>query len=134
MAKDLVYQTEDWKSININVYVKKHRSAFDEVDVRTIPLDMLKVKLQVGAMAASLVEFDPLRQSSKKRDRLNAAVLKELRRQIEILAHEYNRRVSEQPNREELGRLEVNKPKTPTRAKAQVVGLSTVNLSGTIKN
>jgi len=140
-TKDILYQDVKWQTVNINKYVGRRKAQFDEMSLTTLPISTLKAKLQFGAMAANLLVHDPLRHHSKKRDKLNEAVLKEIRRQLELLAEEYNRRVAAHENRENMGKLEIVKPKKRQVAKvkvappgvAQTIGLQTVSLKGTTK-
>lgn len=92
MASDVLFP-EGWAEINVDNYVTQHTVEFDLVDLTRIPHETLISKIRFGGMLQALLENDPLRHDSKKRDRLNTAVLVEIRRQLTILVEEYNQRI-----------------------------------------
>lgn len=95
MASDVLFP-EGWAEINVDNYVTQHTLAFDLVDITFIPPHALIEKIRLGGMLQTLLENDPLKHDSKKRDRLNTAVLVEIRRQLGLLVQEYNRRIEDQ--------------------------------------
>jgi len=95
MTGDVLFP-EGWAEINVDDYVTQHIVAFDLVDLTLIPRDQLIAKIRLGGMLQALLENDPLKHDSKKRDGLNTAVLVEIRRQLTLLVEEYNRRIVEQ--------------------------------------
>lgn len=84
---------EIWPEINIDDYIAQHGLAFDQVDLRAIPHYLLVNKIKVGGMMLALLENDPMWDVSQKRQQLNEATQKEIRRQLGLLVREYNRRV-----------------------------------------
>lgn len=92
MPHDVLFP-ECWPEINVADYVSQHKLDFDRVDLRTIPHYLLIKKIKLGGMLVALLVNDPQKHDSKHRDRLNTAVLKEMRRQLTLLVGEYNWRI-----------------------------------------
>lgn len=92
MTNDVLFP-EGWAEINVDNYVAQHTVAFNLVDLTRIPHEILVDKIKLGGMLQAMLENDPLKHDSKKRDRLNSAVLVEIRRQLTILVEEYNQRI-----------------------------------------
>jgi len=95
MTGDVLFP-ECWPEINVDNYVTQHAMTFDLVDLSLIPRDQLIAKIRLGGMLQALLENDPLKHESKKRNRLTGYVLVEIRRQLTLLVAEYNRRVTEE--------------------------------------
>ncbi len=128
MTSDVLFP-EGWAKINVDHYVTQHTLAFDLVDLTRIPHKALISKIKLGGMLQAMLENDPLRHDSKKRDRLNTAVLVEIRRQLTILVEEYNQRIRIESMRIEnrakifLGRFSYVKEAQIVKMKPAIIGV-----------
>lgn len=113
--------------INIDDYVRRHRTAFDELVLAETPNPTLIDTLKATSLLQVLLEHSPVKDN---RLRLRDAILQEVRRQTRILIAEYT-------SREVAGTIEASNSlrlDIPDSGKppAQVIGMKTVEIGATI--